>query len=166
MYKSVINIVLFCPEIPNNTGNIVRSCTAFKANLHLIKPYGFFLNDKRMVRAGLNCWDKIQLFEHKSWEHFLQATTENKTIWLLTKSGDKTPDQICMTNKLPNELYFVFGQETKGLPKTIMDNFKQNQIRIPIWNSVRSINLANAVVCILYEYSKQNQYSNLDKQCA
>ncbi|AAB95969.1 tRNA (uridine(34)/cytosine(34)/5-carboxymethylaminomethyluridine(34)-2'-O)-methyltransferase TrmL [Mycoplasmoides pneumoniae] len=166
MYKSAINIVLFCPEIPNNTGNIVRSCTAFKANLHLIKPYGFFLNDKRMVRAGLNCWDKVQMFEHKSWEHFIETTPPNKAIWLLTKSGTTTPDQINMQTDNREQLYFVFGQETKGLPQTLMEQYSQNQVRIPIWNPVRSINLSNTVACVLYEYAKQNHYFNLDKQCA
>ncbi|WP_052663373.1 tRNA (uridine(34)/cytosine(34)/5-carboxymethylaminomethyluridine(34)-2'-O)-methyltransferase TrmL [[Mycoplasma] testudinis] len=156
-----LNIVLYQPEIPYNTGNIARSCVAFNARLHLIRPYGFFLNDKRMVRAAVDYWQQAELQEHDNFDAFLKIVNQNDQIFFLTKSGKHNPHQIDFQIKNDHEIYLVFGQETKGLPANILEKYNDKTLRIPVAKELRSLNLSNSVVLLMYEVWRQNNFKDL-----
>lgn len=161
--KSKVNIVLYQPEIPFNTGNILRTCVAFKANLHLIRPYGFFLNDKRMQKASTDYWKNFKLFEHDDFNSFLKALNSNDEVYYLTKLGNKNPDQINLEITKTKDFYFVFGQETKGLPKILLNKNLDKCLRIPISLKSRCLNLSNSVACLIYEVMRQNNFKGLKR---
>ena len=141
------NIVLIEPEIPNNTGNIGRLCLASGSNLHLVKPFGFEISDSRLKRAGLDYWQHINLFTYESIEEFF-ATHKGKEMAFLSSHG--TQDYYNIDYK--DELFLVFGKESKGLPKSITDNNPDKLYKIPLFSDkIRSINLANAVGIVTYE---------------
>ena len=141
------NIVLIEPEIPNNTGNIGRLCLASGSNLHLVKPFGFEISDSRLKRAGLDYWQHINLFTYESIEEFL-ATHKDKEMAFLSSHGTQDYYNIDYTD----ELFLVFGKESKGLPKSITDNNPDKLYKIPLFSDkIRSINLANAVGIVTYE---------------
>ena len=154
-----INIILFEPEIAENTGNIARSCVGFNAKLHLIRPYGFFLNDNIIKRSAANYWKHLQYFEYNCFDDFIK---ENNfpNIYIFTRYGFKAPSQFDF--KKNQKIYLMFGKESSGVPKEILDNYKNNLIRIPATNKVRSLNLANCVAIALYEVIKQNDYKDLE----
>lgn len=159
--SSNVNIVLFQPEIPYNTGNAIRSCATFGANLHLIRPYGFFLNNKKMLRASTDYLDKIQLNEHNSFNDFMKTIQTDDLVFFLTKKGQLRPDKLDLSLQTNKNVYFVFGQETNGLPNEILDAYYKQTIRIPIANDSRCLNLSNTVACMLYEVARQNNFANL-----
>ncbi|WP_036448816.1 tRNA (uridine(34)/cytosine(34)/5-carboxymethylaminomethyluridine(34)-2'-O)-methyltransferase TrmL [Mycoplasmoides pirum] len=159
--QSLINIVLYKPEIPYNTGNIIRSCATFTSNLHLIRPYGFFINDKRMIRASTDYLNQINLFEHDDFQSLLNSIDENDLIYFLTKKGESRPDEINFNFNQNKKIYLVFGQETNGLPEEILNKYKNQTIRIPISNESRCLNLSNSVACLLYEIYRQNNFKDL-----
>lgn len=161
----MLNIVLFQPEIPENTGNISRNCVGFNANLHLIRPYGFILNSNRVKRAGLDYWKHLNMFQYDDWNDFLEKNkinVESKNLYLITKFGNKALSELNETNFINNkETFFVFGRETKGLPSEIMDQFKENQIKIEMNKNTRSFNLSNTVAIVSYNYHLKTKFKFL-----
>ena len=141
------NIVLVEPEIHTNTGNIGRLSLASGSNLHLVKPFGFELSDSRLKRAGLDYWKHINLFTYESIDEFLE-THKNKEMAFLSSHGKSEFWDI----DFKDELFLVFGKESKGLPKKIIEKFDRQLYKIPLMSDkVRSINLANAVSIVVYE---------------
>ena len=142
-----LNIVLFEPEIPNNTGNIGRLSLASRCNLHLVKPFGFELNDSRLKRAGLDYWKHISLKVYDSIEEFYRQNTDKKMVYFSTK-GTKTFWSI----DFEDDLFLIFGRESSGLPKSIVHKNSHKLYKIPLFSKhIRSINLANAVSVVVYE---------------
>ena len=141
VYK--MNIVLLNPEIHVNTGNIGRTCVLTNTKLHLIKPLGFELDDKKIKRAGLDYWKDVQLFVWENWEHFWQENIENsnaKIYFATTKTKQR------------------YGPESRGIPEEILNKYKENNITIPMLPLGRSLNLSNAVAIVLFEALRQNNF--------
>ncbi len=147
-----INIVLFEPEIPQNTGNIARTCAATGSNLHLIKPLGFSVSDKHLKRAGLDYWDLVNITYYDNFEEF-KKTINNKNVFIATTKESRFYTDI----KYTDECYIMFGKETKGLPDYIHKEFLDTRIKIPMIDNVhaRSLNLANSVNIVMYEALRQ-----------
>ena len=142
-----LNIVLFEPEIPNNTGNIGRLSLASGANLHLVKPFGFELDDSRLKRAGLDYWKHISLTIYNSIEDFYAQNITKKMVYF---SSHGTQDYWSVDYE--DDMFLIFGKESKGLPKHIIDENHNKIYKIPLFSEhVRSINLANAVSVVVYE---------------
>ena len=145
------NIVLFEPEIPNNTGNIGRLSLATGSNLHLIKPFGFELNDKRLKRAGLDYWQHLSVFIYEDYTEFIKKHS-NKKFAYLSSHGNKSHWHI----HFEENLFLVFGKESVGLPSTMTQSNQENLFKIPMFsNHIRSLNLANAVSITVYEGLRQ-----------
>jgi len=146
-----LNIVLFEPEIPNNTGNIGRLALASGSNLHLVKPFGFELNDKRLKRAGLDYWPHISLFVYESLDDFY-SKHEAENLVYFSSHGEKNHWSI----DFEDDMFLVFGKESVGLPKKIIDANMDKLYKIPLFSPhIRSLNLANAVSIVVYEGLKQ-----------
>lgn len=156
-----LNIVLVEPEIPQNTGNIARTCAAIGAKLHLVRPLGFEISDKYVKRAGLDYWDKLDIEEHNSLSDFLKKYPVNNNMFLVTTKG-----QYCYSDvnysKL-DEIFLLFGKETKGLPEGLLKEHLENTIRIPMRETLRSLNLSNSVAIVAYEVFRQNNFCNLEE---
>ncbi len=151
-----MEIALFEPEIPQNSGNIARLCAATNSNLHFIGKLGFSLSNRYLKRAGLDYWEYVNYFVWNSFEEFYNHFNKRR-IFLATSKGKEFYSNI---NYLLNDI-LLFGSETKGLPQFILDNFSDNcKIKIPFVN-VRCLNLANSVSIILYEALRQNNFINL-----
>lgn len=149
-YEPLFNVVLWQPEIPNNTGNIGRTCLAMQAKLHLIRPLGFDIDDKTVKRAGLDYWPYLKKTIHESWEDFLKSEAGGRMFLVTTKS-----DLLCFQPKFQKNDYLIFGRETKGLPDEILDAYPDHKIRIPMLGPTRSLNIANAVAIVGYEFIRQ-----------
>ena len=156
----MINIVLFQPEIPSNTGNISRTCVGTSTRLHLIKPLGFLLDDKHLKRAGLDYWKNLDLIIWDSFEDFLQKTN-TKNYFLITKFGNKLYYEENFKDKINEDIYVIFGRETKGLPENFRLNNIDKCLKIPMSKNVRSLNLSNTVAIVLYEILRQQNFKNL-----
>lgn len=154
----MINIILFEPEIPENTGNIARTCVAFNAKLHLIKPYGFFLTSNKLKRSGVNYWQHLKMFEYDSFDDFLKQN-HNPKIYMFTRYGQKSPNQFNFKNE--QEIFLMFGKESSGIDKNILKRNLDYLIRIPMTNHVRSMNLSNIVAIAIYEVAKQLNFDHL-----
>lgn len=147
-----IKIALYKPEIPPNTGNIARLCVAIGAELHIVDKPSFDLSEKAVRRAGLDYWEYVSLHQHKSWEDFIRNIDNSSRIFLISKFGKAKYTEP----RFQADDWFVFGQETKGLPKNIINNFPVEQVlRIPMENESRSLNLSNAVAIVAYESLRQ-----------
>ena len=155
----MINVVLFEPEIPQNTGNIMRTCVATNATLHLIKPLGFKIDDKTLIRSGVNYIDKLKWFVYENYDDFLSKNS-NGIFYYLTRYGHKPPSEFDFSNKSAN-IYFVFGKESTGIPKSILKPHIDNCIRLPMSNNVRSLNLSNTVAIMVYDALKAQNYPDL-----
>lgn len=155
----MINIVLFEPEIPQNTGNIMRTCVATKATLHLIKPLGFKVDDKSLRRSGVNYIDKLKWYVYENYEDFISKNKDGK-FYFLTRYGHKPPTEFDFSNTEEN-IYFVFGKESTGIPKDILKPHIANCIRLPMSADVRALNLSNTVAIMVYEALRQQNYPNL-----
>ncbi|MGN1378855.1 MAG: tRNA (cytidine(34)-2'-O)-methyltransferase [Bacilli bacterium] len=154
----MINIVLFEPEIPQNTGNIMRTCVATNSTLHLIKPFGFILDDAHIKRSGVNYIDKCKYYIYENIEDFYN---KNKgTYYYLTRYGHKSQDKFNYSNKDEN-IYFIFGKESTGIPPELLKPHIDNCIRIPMTSNVRALNLSNTVAIMVYEALRQQGYPNL-----
>ena len=150
-----LNIVLFEPEIPNNTGNIGRLSLASGCNLHLVKPFGFKLNDTRLKRAGLDYWKYISLKVYDSIDEFYSLNMDKKMVYFSAK-GTKTFWSI----DFQDDLFLIFGRESSGLPESITDENSHELYKIPLFSEhIRSINLANAVSVVVYEGIRKLGYS-------
>ncbi len=156
----MINIVLYEPEIPQNTGNIMRTCVATGATLHLIEPLGFLLNDKIIKRCGVNYIDKLKYFVYENFNDFV---SKNKgTYYYFTRYGKKPHSFFDYSNKDEN-IYLIFGKESTGIPKEILKNNLDHCMRIPMTLDVRALNLSNCVAIVTYEVLRQQDYKNLLK---
>lgn len=155
-----INIVMVEPEIPQNTGNIARTCAAIGAKLHLVYPLGFLLDDKYLKRAGLDYWDKLEIEKHDSLEKFLDKykPEENNMFFASTKSKQCYSD---VDYSKMNEVFILFGKETKGLPEDLLKKYMNRDIRIPMKDTLRSLNLSNSVAIIAYEILRQTDFDGL-----
>jgi len=146
-----LNIVLVEPEIPNNTGNIGRLALASGSNLHLIKPFGFEINDTRLKRAGLDYWQHVNLHIYENIDEFYSKNQNAKMVFL-SSHGIKNHWSI----EFEDNLFLIFGKESVGLPKSILENNKEKLYKIPLYSEyIRSLNLANAVSVVVYEGLKQ-----------
>ena len=152
----MMHIVLVQPEIPQNTGNIARTCAATGARLHLIEPLGFELSDKYLKRAGLDYWKLMQYEIHPSWEAFCEKYPDARMHFATTKA----PRDYCAAEYRDGD-FLVFGRETRGLDEQLLaDNYAQC-IRIPMRPDARSLNLSNSVAIVLYESLRQQDFPNL-----
>ena len=151
-----MNVILLNPEIHVNTGNIGRTCVLTNTNLHLIKPLGFELDDKKIRRAGLDYWKDVKLFVWENWEHFWKENIENgnaKIYFATTKTKQRYTDV-----KFNDNDYIMFGPESRGIPEEILNKYKESNITIPMLPLGRSLNLSNAVAVVLFEALRQNNF--------
>ncbi len=155
-----INVVMVEPEIPQNTGNIARTCAITGAKLHLVHPLGFSISDKYLKRAGLDYWDKLEIEEHESLSAFLEKykPEEHNMYYASTKAQHCYAD-VDYSNM--DEVFILFGKETKGLPEDLLQKYMDNTIRIPMLDNLRSLNLSNSVAIIVYEVLRQVKFENL-----
>lgn len=153
-----LNIVLFEPEIPQNTGNIARTCAATGTNLHLIKPLGFSVKDKYLKRAGLDYWNLVNITYYDNFQDFYNKNKDSIIFIATTKESKLYTDVNFMDN-----CFIMFGKETAGLPDYIHQEFINTRIKIPMINNehARSLNLSNSVNIILYEALRQIGFPNL-----
>ena len=152
---ATINIVMVEPEIPQNTGNVARTCAATGARLHLVGPMGFKIDDKKLKRAGLDYWHFLDISYYDNLDEFFQ---KNKgEYYYFTTKGRKTHSEV----SYPDNIYLLFGKETKGLPEELLIKEPQNCVRIPMANEIRSLNLSNSVAIAVYEVLRQWDYPEL-----
>ena len=154
-----MNIVLYQPEIPANTGNIGRTCVATNSTLHLIEPLGFRLTGKELKRAGMDYWEHLDVRRYMNFEEFLEKNP-NARIWMATTKAKKT---YAEAEFRPDD-YIMFGKESAGIPEEILVNHKEESIRIPMVGDIRSLNLGNSVAIVLYEALRQNNFENMTKE--
>lgn len=146
-----LNIVLIEPEIPNNTGNIGRLALATGSRLHLVKPFGFEIDDKRLKRAGLDYWQHLEISYYENTEEFFMKNTDKKMVFL-SSHGTKSHWDI----QFEDDMFIVFGKESIGLPKSLIEKHKAEVFKIPMYSEdIRSLNLSNAVSIIVYEGLRQ-----------
>lgn len=160
----MIHVVLYEPEIPANTGNIMRTCEAFGMQLELIEPLGFYLDDAHLRRAGMDYRDKLVFTIHHDWESFMKGR-EDASFYYVTRYGDKTPDQFDYRKDYDDgkDIYVVFGKESTGIDKEILYQNMNRCIRIPMKADARSLNLSNCVALCMYEVLRQLDYPDLSK---
>ena len=157
-----LNIVLVEPEIPQNTGNIARTCAAIGAKLHLVYPLGFSISEKAVKRAGLDYWDKLEIEEHISFEEFLQKyRPEENNMYFVTTKGKHVYSEP--NYKDMEEVFLLFGKETKGLPEDILQKYIDRTIRIPMRETLRSLNLSNSVSIVAYDVFRQADFEGLEE---
>lgn len=154
----MINIVLYEPEMPANTGNIGRTCVATNTRLHLIEPLGFKLNEKQILRAGLDYWDKLDVQVYSDYDDFLEKNPRaREKMYMATTKAKHTHSDVCYES----DCYIMFGKESAGIPEEILVENEENCVRIPMWGEIRSLNLSNSVAIILYEALRQNGYEKM-----
>jgi len=151
-----MNIVLFEPEIPANTGNIGRTCVATNTRLHLIEPLGFKINEKARRRAGLDYWDMLDVMVYCNFEDFLERNP-NATIYMATTKAQKVYTEAAYEP----DCYLMFGKESAGIPEELLLEYQDTCVRIPMWGDIRSLNLSNAVAVVLYEALRQNGFERM-----
>lgn len=157
-----INIVLVEPEIPQNTGNIARTCAATDSKLHLVHPLGFDISEKQVRRAGLDYWDKVDIEEHESLEKFLEKYPPSQNhMYFLTTKGQKCYTDVDFSKF--DEVFIVFGKETKGLPEQLLLDNLDTAIRIPMKKTLRSLNLSNSAAIVAYELLRQANFNDLEE---
>lgn len=151
-----LNIVLFEPEIPANTGNIGRTCVATNTRLHLIEPLGFSLSEKALKRAGMDYWKELDVTTYVNWEDFQQRNPQAKIYYATTKGrhvySDVTYEENC---------FIMFGRESGGIPEEILKDHPDECVRIPMVGETRSLNLSNSVAIVLYEALRQNHFAHM-----
>lgn len=154
----MINIVLYEPEIPGNTGNIMRTCVATGTKLHLIEPLGFKLDESSIKRSGVNYIDKLEYSVYKNWEEFKK--NNQGTYYFFTRYGHKPHSSFDYSNK-EEDIYLIFGKESTGIPKEILRTDLDRCMRIPMTDNVRSLNLSNCAAIVLFEVLRQQDYRDL-----
>lgn len=154
-----INIILHEPEIPQNTGNIARTCAATGASLHIIKPMGFTIDDKKLKRAGLDYWDKLDITYYENYSDFLDKHPEaiENTYFFTTKA----PKAYTEVSEYPKNVFIMFGKETKGLPEDLLFENRNFCVRIPMRDTLRSLNLSNSVAIAVYEILRRWDFEGL-----
>ena len=156
---SEINVVLLEPEIPQNTGNIARTCAATGASLHIIQPMGFEIDDKKLKRAGLDYWHQLDITYYENIEDFYERNPDSVVFYYTTKAPRKHTDV-----SYPKKVYLMFGKETKGLPEELLRKNADACVRIPMRNTLRSLNLSNAVAIAVYEAFRQRDFEGLKEE--
>ncbi|MEE6450286.1 tRNA (uridine(34)/cytosine(34)/5-carboxymethylaminomethyluridine(34)-2'-O)-methyltransferase TrmL [Gottfriedia acidiceleris] len=156
-----IHVVLYQPQIPANTGNIARTCAGTDTSLHLIRPLGFSTDDKMLKRAGLDYWEHVDIHYHDSLDDLFDQYKDGK-FYFITKFGEKTYSNFDYTN-LDEEIFFVFGRETTGLPKELIEKNMETCLRIPMTDHIRSLNLSNTAAILIYEALRQQDFRELLK---
>ena len=155
------NIVLYEPEIPQNTGNIMRTCVATNTKLHLIKPLGFVIDDSHLKRCGVNYIDKLNYEVYENFEDF--KSKNQGRYYYFTRYGRKPHTSFDYSSD-DNSLYFIFGKESTGIPKEILKNDLSHCMRIPMTENVRALNVSNSVAIVIYEALRQQDYNGLLKE--
>ena len=156
---AALNVVLFEPEIPSNTGNIGRTCVATNTRLHLIEPLGFRLNEKEIRRAGMDYWKDLDVTRYVNFQDFLDKNPEAK-IYMATTKGKNVYTEV----SYEPDCYIMFGKESGGIPEEILAHNKERCVRIPMVGDTRSLNLSNSVAIVLYEALRQNQFDHMKLQ--
>ncbi len=156
---SRLNIVLYEPEIPANTGNIGRTCVATGTRLHLIEPLGFLLNEKALRRAGMDYWPELEVVRYINWEDFLVKNPQAK-IYMATTKGRHVYTEV----SYEPDCYLMFGKESAGIPEEILKEHPDTCVRIPMIGETRSLNLSNSAAIILYEALRQNDFQEMKLQ--
>ncbi len=151
-----INIVLLEPEIPQNTGNIGRTCVATGSALHLIKPLGFSIDDKAVKRAGMDYWKQLDLHVYENFEEFLEKNPNAKLYMATTKAQHAYTDVA-----YEPDCFIMFGKESAGIPEEILLDYQDTCVRIPMVGDIRSLNLGNSVAIVLYEALRQNNFCSM-----
>ncbi len=151
-----LNIVLYEPEIPENTGNIGRTCVATGTRLHLIEPLGFQLTQKAVRRSGMDYWKDVDVNRYVDWQEFLQKNPAAK-LYMATTKGRRLYTEV----SYEPDCYLVFGKESGGIPEEILKEHPEACVRIPMVGETRSLNLSNAAAIVLYEALRQNQFANM-----
>lgn len=151
-----LNIVMVEPEIPQNTGNVARTCAATGARLHLVKPLGFEINDKYLKRAGLDYWNLLDITYYENLDDFFEKTKGGNYFYFSTKGTYRHSDA-----EYPDKSYLLFGKETKGLPEELLLKNQDSTLRIPMIDEARSLNLSNSVAIAVYEVLRQWDYPEL-----
>lgn len=154
----MLNIVLYEPEMPANTGNIGRTCVATGARLHLIEPLGFQINDKMLKRAGLDYWPKLDVTVYEDFDDFKMKNPDAVLYMATTKSKQKYTDVT-----YPKDAYIMFGPESRGIPEEILLDNKDTCVRIPMMPGERSLNLSNSVAIMVYEALRQQDFPGLEE---
>ncbi len=155
----MLHVVLFEPEIPQNTGNIMRTCVASGCELHLIKPLGFSLEEKYIRRSGMDYRKDLTMTLYENWEQFrLKAKGQ---FYFITRYGKKAPSDIDFS-PIEEDIYLVFGKESTGIPKEILRERLENCLRLPMVADARSLNLSNTVAIVVYEALRQKGYPGLE----
>lgn len=152
-----LNIVLYEPEIPENTGNIGRTCAATGTRLHLIEPLGFRLTEKAIKRSGMDYWQDLDVTTYINYEEFLECNPDAKLYMATTKAP-----HIYTEVNYEQDSYLMFGKESAGIPEEILIDHQDTAIRIPMMGDIRSLNLANSVSIVLYEALRQNQFEQME----
>lgn len=155
----MLNIVLFEPEIPANTGNIGRTCVATNTRLHLIEPLGFRLDEKSLKRAGMDYWKDLDVTTYINYEDFLEKNPDAK-IYMATTKAEKVYTDV----EYEPDCYIMFGKESAGIPEEILVNNKERSVRIPMMGEIRSLNLGNSVAVVLYEALRQQNFAGMTKE--
>jgi len=151
-----VNVVLLEPEIPPNTGNVARLCAATNTTLHLIEPFGFKLDDAQLKRAGMDYWQLVRWHRWKNWNEFQASVPAGGKLWFVESNGPNRYDEV----RYGQDDFLVFGRETAGLPKALVEENRQNWVRIPMFNAnARSLNLSNCVALVLFEALRQTGFS-------
>ncbi|WP_026656386.1 tRNA (cytidine(34)-2'-O)-methyltransferase [Butyrivibrio sp. AE3003] len=154
-----MHIVLHQPEIPQNTGNIGRTCVATGTSLHLIEPIGFRLNEKELKRAGMDYWERLDVTRYMDFNDFKEKHPGAK-IWMATTKAKRSYTEV----SFGMDDFIMFGKESAGIPEEILVENEENCIRIPMGNDIRSLNLSNSVAIVLYEALRQNDFEGLEKE--
>ncbi|MBQ1244134.1 MAG: tRNA (uridine(34)/cytosine(34)/5-carboxymethylaminomethyluridine(34)-2'-O)-methyltransferase TrmL [Clostridia bacterium] len=152
-----INIVLHCPEIPQNTGNIARTCAATGAALHIIKPMGFEIDDKKLKRAGLDYWHLLDITYYENEEEFFERN-KGEAIYYFSTKAPRAYTEI----EYPERVFLMFGRETRGLPEELLQKNPETTVRIPMLPNLRSLNLSNSAAIAVYEVLRQRDFSELE----
>jgi len=152
-----MNVVLVEPEIPPNTGNVARLCAATNTTLHLIEPFGFKLDDAQLKRAGMDYWQHVEWHRWPNWKAFGETLPGTAQLWFVESGGSKSYSEA----KFSANDYLVFGRETAGLPRQLLEQNREHWLRIPMFNrESRSLNLSNCVALVLFEGLRQQGFSN------
>ena len=154
-----LNIVLLEPEIPQNTGNISRTCAATGSSLHMIKPFGFELSDKHLKRAGLDYWQYLDVHYYESWQDFYDKNKGKGNFYFMSTKGQKVYSEV----SFKDGDYLIFGRESHGLPEPLLKENYDKTLRIPMLGNLRSLNLSNSVALTVYEALRQNGFEGLNE---
>lgn len=154
-----INVVLVEPEIPQNTGNISRTCAATGSSLHMIRPFGFELSDKHLKRAGLDYWQYLDVHYYDSLDELFKKYYNGDNFYFMSTKGNKVYSDV----KFKDGDFLIFGKESHGLPEPLLEKYYENTLRIPMLGNLRSLNLSNSVALSVYEALRQNGFEGLNE---